>query len=85
MTDRYWMTCCSECGGKGQVVYKSPMFKVFTRMQDEGWELAKTYDSVVDATKYVEERKKHPFGSCRMYAIVSPDGKIVGEWCGRSR
>ncbi len=79
MKNKYWMTCCHECHGKGQVVFKSPMYKVFTRLQDEGWELAKSFMESKGAKKYVKKQKKGFFGSSTMYAIVSPEGKIVGE------
>lgn len=77
--DKYWMTTCTECNGRGQVVHKTPSYKVFTRLQDEGWSLAKVYEQLPDAERYVEGLKEAPLGTSCMYAIVAPNGLIVGE------
>ena len=64
-------------------LYHEYSFRVYEQVQDEGPFLIKTYDGVIDAMNYVEEREKGPFGTCSMFYINGPGGRWqrdAGSW-----
>jgi hypothetical protein len=58
-------------------------FKVYEEVQDEGPFLVETYEWVLDAMQYVEERERGAFGTCSMFYIDGPGWRWqrdAGSW-----